>query len=624
MKQLFLLLRSRLARFVQQMAHLPRVLGLIWRASGWWTVLWAALLLLQGVLPAGLLYLTRQLVNSLVDGLAAASSDSQVWLSAVLVAATLLAMEILRAVTGLVRTIQSERLNDFLADLVHRQSSRLDLAFYDWPEFHDHLHRARAESSYRPLALLDSLGGLLQYGVTLLGFTVVLLPYGWWVSGLLVASTLPALLVVLHYGYQHHLWHRQRTGQERRCWYLDWLLTSRETAAELRLFQLGDHFREAYQQIRGELRRGNVRLSRRQAVAQLAAGLVAIAVTGAMMVWMLWRVQRGVARLGDLVLFYQAFRQGQHMMDSLLQQVGQLYYNSLFLGNLFEFLDLQPTIVDPVEPVTLSTAADHASRGDGLRCLGITFRYPGSERAALRDFDLHVPEGQFVALVGPNGAGKSTLVKLLCRLYDPQQGRITFNGVELHDLRQDEYRRITSVLFQQPVQYNATVTENLTLGDLERRGDRRAIQQAAEAAGADSFIRDLPLAYEQLLGKWFEAGAELSVGQWQRLALARAYLRQTRILILDEPTSAMDPWAELEWLERFRELGSGRTSIIITHRFTTARHADIIHVLSDGRIVESGGHRQLLAAGGLYARSWKRQMRKAVPNETSELDSRIV
>lgn len=342
------------------------------------------------------------------------------------------------------------------------------------------------------------------------------------------------------------------------------------------------------------------------------------------MAWMLWRVQRGLARLGDLVLFYQAFRQGQHMMDSLLQQVGQLYYNSLFLGNLFEFLDLQPDIVDPAEPVALSTTVDRGSQGDGLRCMGVTFRYPGSERAVLQDFDLHVPEGQFVALVGPNGAGKSTLVKLLCRLYDPQQGRLTFNGIDLHDLRQDEYRRITSVLFQQPVQYNATVTENLSLGDLERRDDRRAVQQAAEAAGADSFIRDLPRGYEQLLGKWFEAGAELSVGQWQRLALARAYLRQTRILILDEPTSAMDPWAEAEWLERFRELACGRTSIIITHRFTTARHADVIQVMSDGRIVESGGHRQLLAAGGLYARSWKRQMRSVEPDAVPEFESRIV
>lgn len=616
------LLLSRLAHFQAQLLHLPRALGLVWRASGWWTILWATLLLTQGILPTVLLLVTRWLVNGLVETLGNAAGTPHIWIAAALLGSLLLVMELLRAAAGLVRTIQSEQLHDFLAELVHRQSIRLDLAFYDWPEYHDHLHRARSESSHRPLALLDSLGGILQYGVTLAGFAVVLLSYGWWLPLLLIVSTLPVFFVVLHYGYQQHIWHRQRTSQERRCWYLDWMLTSSETASELRLFQWGDAFRETYQQIRAELRSGNIRLGTRQAVAELVAGVMAIAMTGAVMVWMLWRVQHGRATLGDLVLFYQAFRQGQQMMHSFLHQAGQLYYNTLFLGNLFEFLDLQPAMTSPPEPEKIpETAEVLKERGEGmeLECRGVTFRYLGSERYAFQNFHLHIPKGQFAAIVGPNGAGKSTLVKLLCRLYDPQEGSIHCGGVDLRRLDVDEYRQATSVMFQQPVHYSDSVTDNLTLGLRDPRIDPRVIEMAAEAAGADAFIRELPGGYKQMLGKWFANGAELSVGQWQRLALARAYLRQSRILILDEPTSAMDPWAEADWLRRFRELSRGRTSIIITHRLTTARYADIIHVLADGRIVESGDHDHLLAQGGLYAQSWRRQMEWTHSEVTGEL-----
>jgi ATP-binding cassette subfamily B protein len=290
-------------------------------------------------------------------------------------------------------------------------------------------------------------------------------------------------------------------------------------------------------------------------------------------------------------------------MRSLIENVGQLYANSLFLGNLFEFLALQPLIT---EPSTARAKLPH-DLNDQISFEHISFRYPESPRKALDDFNLTVPAGQIVAIVGPNGAGKSTLIKLLCRFYDPENGRIELDNTDLKEIPTQHLRRLITVLFQQPVHYNVTVRENIEFGDLEHEPEMREVEAAVAAAGAEGIVSRLPNGYESLLGRWFSGGTELSVGEWQRIALARAFLRRAPIIILDEPTSALDPWAEADWLQRFRRLAAGRTAIIITHRFTTAMHADVIHVLEEGHIVESGSHYQLLQRNGRYADSWARQ-----------------
>jgi ATP-binding cassette subfamily B protein len=282
--------------------------------------------------------------------------------------------------------------------------------------------------------------------------------------------------------------------------------------------------------------------------------------------------------------------------------VGQLYSNILFLGNLFEFLALQPRVIN--RPYPLPVPKPNLGR---ICFHGVSFNYRSSQQAALKDFSLSIPARQTVALVGVNGAGKSTLIRLLCRFYDPDQGHIELDGVDLRDLSIEDMRRQITVLFQEPVHFHETVAENISLGDLKRNADRVDIEAAARAAGAEEIVRRLPKGYDSLLGRSFANGAELSVGEWQRIALARAFFRQAPILLLDEPTSAMDSWAEADWLERFRELAKGRTTVMITHRFTTALRADVIHVMKGGRIVESGSHEELLGKGGRYAASWAKQ-----------------
>lgn len=373
----------------------------------------------------------------------------------------------------------------------------------------------------------------------------------------------------------------------------------------MRLFGLGDHFQSAYQSLRQRLRSERLQLAQEQSLAELAAGAMALAITGGALAWMMWKALHGLVSLGDLALFYQAFDQGQRLMRSLLEHVGQIYSNMLFLGDLFEFLALAPQGVEPSRPTPVPIPFK-----PGICFEHVTCHYSGSQRIALRDFSLTIPAGQIVAIVGPNGTGKSTLLKLLCRLYDPDAGSIRVDGIDVRALPIQKLRHVITVLFQEPVQYNATVAENVLLGDVTTAPSMAAVKAAAQAAGAHEIITQLPHGYDTLLGKWFTGGTELSVGEWQRLALARAFLRQAPILLLDEPTSAMDSWAENDWMARFRGLVNGRTAVIITHRFTTAMRADVIHVMEDGQIVESGCHHDLLACSGRYAQSWTAQMQE--------------
>ena len=617
MRQSLQILSAKWRKVLVQLPHLPRTLGLVWQVARPWTIAWIVLLFVQGLLPAATVYLTKLIVDGVVVSLRQGGAWPEVRGVLILVAAlaaVMLLMEIARGAIGWIRTVQAEILQDHISGLIHGKSAAADLAFYEFPDYYDHLHRARSEASYRPVALLENLGSLFQNSITLMAMGAILIPLGPWLSLGLIVSTLPALWVVVHYSLAQYQWRQRTTADERRTWYYDWVLTAADAAAELRLFGLEKHFQSAYQSLRRKLRGERLKLARRQSLAELGASLIALLITGAAMLWMVWKAMKGLVTLGDLALIYAAFNQGQRLMRTLLESVGQLYANSLFLGNLFEFLALQPIVVEP----TPDKAKRPVAILKEIRFQNVSFSYPRAERHALDDFSLTIPAGQIVALVGPNGAGKSTLVKLLCRFYDPASGQIEIDGADIKEISTSHLRRLITVLFQQPVHYNATVGENIGYGSLGQVLQPSDIEGAARAAGAQEIIQRLPEGYDSMLGKWFTGGTELSVGEWQRIALARAFLRRAPIIILDEPTSALDPWAEADWLRRFRQLAAGHTAIIITHRFTTAMYADVIHVMDQGRIVESGTHEDLLSQNGRYADSWTKQMSMAAEAQPQE------
>jgi ATP-binding cassette subfamily B protein len=588
-----------------QLRYLPQALGLVWSASRRWTVAWAVLLVWQGVLPVATAYLTRAVVDSLVAAAASTGGWRSLQPAISLIAAmvgVLLFMEGVRSLAGWVRAMQAELVQDHIYTLINTQAATLDISFYDTPSYYDRLHRAGVDALTRPTQLVDNIGSLLQNGLTLAAMATLLLTYTLWLPAVLVGSTLPALWVVTRHTLAFHRWRLHNTANERRTRYYAWLLSWREAAMELRLFALGGHYQRLFQQLRGQLRNERVRLIRRQILAEVGAGSLAVMATGLAVAWMAWRVTQGMASLGDVALFYQVFTQGQRLMRSLLDNVGDVYRNILFLEDLFEFLALEPRVREPEQPVPFPACVR-----EGIRFEAVTFRYPESDRLALDRLSVDIPAGRMVAVVGANGAGKSTLIKLLCRFYNPDEGRITVDGIDLRHVLLDDLRRQITVLFQEPVRYHTTAAENIALGDLAAKPAMAAIAAAARAAGAEAPILRLPDRYETVLGKWF-GGAELSVGEWQRLALARAFLRHASLLILDEPTSAMDSWAEADWMSRFRKLAAGRTTLIITHRFTTAMQADYIYVMDRGRVTEAGTHSSLLALNGRYGQSWQAQM----------------
>jgi ATP-binding cassette, subfamily B, bacterial len=590
----------------RRLRYLTWAIGLVWRAAAGWTAAALVLLVIQGLIPAGTVYLTKLLVDAVASILGVGASwDSiqPVVLPGLLMGFLLLLQQALGTVGAYVSLAQSEHVEDYIKTRIHDQAGSLDLGFFESTDYYDLLSQANSQAGSKPLQLITSLGGILQHSITLFAIAALLIPYGAWLPAVLIVTTLPALYVILRFNKVHYQWWHSRTAHRRQTQYYDMMLTLDRPAAEVRMFNLNVYFRDAYRNVRKVLRDENLALTRRQNIARMWAGLGALIMTAGVMVWVLGRAMAGYLTLGDLALFYQAFNQGQGLLRSLLGSFGTIHSSLLFLEHLHTYLAIRPAVRDPEVPLA---APDRVRKG--IRFSGVAFRYPQSDRAALENFDLVVPAGKITAIVGANGAGKSTLIKLLCRFYDPEEGSVTIDGIDIRDLKTDDLRALITVLFQEPMQFQATAETNIRMGDLAVNGSIAGVEEAARQALIHDTIASLPHGYATHLGKWFGYGTELSGGQWQRVTLARAFFRKAPIVVLDEPTSAMDSWTENEWLDGFANHVRGRTALVITHRFTTAMRADLIYVMQEGRVIETGTHHSLLAMNGHYASSWKAQM----------------
>ena len=585
-------------------ANLQRAIYLVWQSSPRWTVVGFGLLLIQGILPLAQLYLMKRLIDTLTLGVSGATpatlQAALLWIG--LSGLVSLLGDGCSALSKLTQTVQTEAVSDRVHSLLHTKSIQVDLQYYENTDYYNTLHRAQEQATYRPQMVLASLLQVGQSGLSLLGILALLTSLNWTVPLLLSIATIPGILMRVRYTGKAYGRVSSWTESERQSNYFHTLLTTEPHAKEIRLFNLGSLFSQWFQTLRTKIRREKIHLATQQSRIDLitnGSATLAVCVAGGITAH---QTIQGAITLGGFVMYYQAFGRGQGFLRELLSNLIGLYENSLFLQDFYQFLDLKPTIVEPEDPKPLSPGWE-----TGIRLENVSFNYAHSQRSVLKNINLTIEPGEVVAIVGANGAGKTTLIKLLCRLYQPTMGTITLDGVDLGDYSLVELRRQISVLFQDYIHYQLTVKENIWLGDIQVEPNSDRIWAAAHKAGANPTIDRLPHGLDTRLGNWFEQGEELSIGQWQKIALARTFLRDARLVILDEPTSALDPQAEAEVFARFRQLVQGRTAIIISHRLSTIKMVDRILVLSDGQLAESGSHEQLMQQQGLYAQLFTTQ-----------------
>ncbi len=586
--------------FWQAFAHAPRALRLAWQTSPRLLLGLLAWTLLAGALPSAIAWVGHGLVDAVVAGQRGGDRHAALrWVGLEL--ALVLTLLVAQRWQLLCQSLLRAQLGHTVHVQIFEKALTLSLPQFEDSKTYDLLTRARREAATRPLGLIVKLLNVLQNSVSLLGFSALLMALSPWAVLALVLAGLPAFLAEARFSGEAFRLFRYRAPETRMQLYLETLMAREDSAKEVKVFQFGPRLLARYQEIYQQVYEEDRALTWRRHRWGLWLAILATLVLYGAFAWLALQTAAGVLTLGAMTAGLLAFKQGQQAFGALLQAIGGLYEDNLYISTLFELLDLP---ADP-EPGSASSGPDPQ---DGLRFEAVGFTYPGAEQPALRDINLHLRPGETLALVGANGSGKTTLIKLLARLYQPTTGRILLDGRDLQEWQPAVLRMRIGVIFQDFLRYQFLAGENVGVGDNRHFEDELRWQEAAERAAAHETLVGLPLGYRTQLGKWFEGGRELSGGQWQRVALARALMRtDAQILVLDEPTSAMDAAAEVEIFDRLQDQSQGRMSILISHRFSTVRRADTILLLDNGRITEAGSHVQLLAAHGSYARLFEQQ-----------------
>ena len=484
---------------------------------------------------------------------------------------------------------------------VMRHASQLDLQAYEDPVFYDRLERARVQATDR-LGMIQSIGNLFQQSITTISLSVAILWFSPWLLLLLVGCLLPAFLGESHFAFLSYAKNFRQTPAKRQLDYLRQLGGSKEAAKELKLFGLSDFLTDRFTRLSNEILDENLALSRRRLIAVSFLSLLSTAGYYGSYVWVIFKTVTGAFTIGTLTFLTQAIMNASSNISQIFSTLSSIADQALFLTDLLAFFEMKPTVQS--KPNALP-APRPIKRGFEFK--EVSFSYPGAERLILNGLNFRLEPGERIALIGQNGQGKTTIVKLITRLYDPTAGKILLDGVDLREYNIEDLCREIGVIFQDFMRYEMTARENIATGRIEFLDDLERIRSAAEKSLADGVINKLAGGYEQMLGRRFEGGVDLSGGEWQKLALARAYLRESQVLILDEPTAALDARAEFEVFERFNELTGGKMALFISHRFSTVRMAERIIVLENGSIAEEGSHDRLVAKGGTYAEMFELQ-----------------
>jgi ATP-binding cassette, subfamily B, bacterial len=586
---------------LRALRNMPPVLHILWE-SGPAVVSWGLVLrIIVAALPFGIVKVAAAIINDISIVLRHQQLPSDFW---ILVGAEVGLNVLLGLLTRAVDysdSLLANRYTQHVSVRVMEQAAQLDLTTYENPVFYDRLERARVQATDR-LAMIQLMGRLFQQVITTLIFSVALVLASPWLLLLMAFGVLPSFIGETHYAFLGYAKNFRQTPAKRQMDYLRQVAGSREGAKEVKLFGLNKFFTNRFQALANQIYKEDVTLSRSKLIVGGLLGVLGTLGYYGAYVYVIWRTLGGAYDLGQFSFLTGAIQQASSNLQQVFSTASGIADQALFLTDLIAFFDMKPTV--DANP-NGHPAPQPIQRGFEFR--NVSFTYPGTDRTVLKNFSLTLSPGERIALIGENGQGKTTIVKLITRLYDPTEGQILLDGIDLREYSLEDLHRQIGVIFQDFMRYEMTARENIAVGRIDHLHQQDDIESAAHKSLADDVVAKLSNSYDQVLGRRFEGGVELSGGEWQKIALARAYLRDAQLLILDEPTAALDARSELEVFERFAELTQGKMALLISHRFSTVRMADRIVVLSGGRLIEEGNHKQLMATGGVYASMFEMQ-----------------
>jgi len=582
--------------------NVPAVLRIVWESGRVVVSGNLALRVIVSLLPVVLLYITKLIIDGIVHTLATHQSvpTRLWWLVAAEFGCALLSSILTRGLDFL-DALLADKYTRHVSVMVMKHAAELDLVAYENPEFYDRMERARVQATDR-LGMIQAIGRLVQQVITTISLSVSIVVFSPWLLLLLVAGVVPAFLGESHFAFLGYAKNFRQTPIRRQLDYLRVAGGSKEAAKELKLFGLANFFTDRFTRLSDQIYKEDVALARRRLVAGSLLSVIGTAGYYSAYVFVIWRTVTGVLSIGTLTFLSGAILQASSNIQQIFSTVAGIADQALFLTDLVAFFEMKPTIrskpnaLPAPQPIRI-----------GFEFRNVSFRYPGSSRMILDGLNFHLAPGERVALVGENGQGKTTIVKLLTRLYDPVEGQVLLDGIDLREYDLDDLYRHIGIIFQDFMRYEMTARENIAVGRIEEIENLALIHQAAEKSMADEVITRLPGHYEQMLGRRFDGGVDLSGGEWQKVALARAYLRNAELLVLDEPTAALDARSEFQVFQRFAELTAGKMALFISHRFSTVRMADRIVVIEGGCVAEDGDHDQLTHLGGRYAEMFELQ-----------------